>query len=55
MRISLLRRSSLRRLVIGKDGGEKLRKVDETLSLKELYNLIDAMPMRRREMKEQGE
>ena len=38
-------------ILIGKDGSEKLRK-DELLARKELYAVIDAMPMRRREMRE---
>ena len=37
-------------LLIGKDGTEKLRKNNETLSHRELFNLIDSMPMRRQEM-----
>lgn len=38
-------------ILIGKDGTAKLRK-NELLSQKELYSVIDAMPMRRREMRE---
>ena len=37
-------------ILIGKDGGEKYRS-DQPLSLKKLYALIDAMPMRREEMR----
>lgn len=37
-------------ILIGKDGGEKLRST-ETVSLEKLYSTIDAMPMRRSEMK----
>lgn len=38
-------------ILIGKDGSEKLRK-NELLPQEELYSVIDAMPMRRREMRE---
>ncbi|MBD1392144.1 DUF4174 domain-containing protein [Mucilaginibacter glaciei] len=34
----------------GKDGGEKLRET-EPITLKKLYSTIDAMPMRKQEMK----
>lgn len=37
-------------ILIGKDGGEKLRS-KELLSLEKLYNTIDVMPMRRAEMR----
>jgi hypothetical protein len=37
-------------ILIGKDGGEKLRS-DDVLSIKKLFNTIDAMPMRQSEMK----
>jgi len=36
-------------LLIGKDGGVKLRS-SEPVSMKELFGLIDSMPMRRQEM-----
>jgi hypothetical protein len=39
-------------ILIGKDGGEKLRSTS-SISLQKLYNTIDAMPMRRQEMKHQ--
>ncbi|MFP4104777.1 MAG: DUF4174 domain-containing protein [Phycisphaerae bacterium] len=39
-------------LLIGKDGGVKLR-TDEPVQPQRLYDLIDAMPMRRREMSDQ--
>lgn len=39
-------------ILIGKDGGEKLRQ-EEPLSLDKLYAIIDAMPMRRSEMRRQ--
>ena len=39
-------------ILIGKDGGEKLRR-DVPVSLPELYGLIDQMPMRKREMRQQ--
>ncbi len=37
-------------ILIGKDSGEKLRS-QQLLSLNELYNTIDVMPMRRAEMR----
>ncbi len=37
-------------ILIGKDGGEKLRRKSH-VSLNELYQLIDSMPMRKIEMK----
>lgn len=37
-------------ILIGKDGGEKLR-FDSVLSTKKLFAAIDAMPMRKAEMK----
>ena len=40
-------------ILVGKDGGEKLR-TDEVLSPIRLFATIDAMPMRRREMREGG-
>jgi hypothetical protein len=39
-------------VLIGKDGGEKARQAG-TLNLTALFQKIDAMPMRRREMREQ--
>ncbi|NJL13025.1 MAG: DUF4174 domain-containing protein [Microscillaceae bacterium] len=39
-------------LLIGKDGGEKLRS-PEALPPSQLFALIDAMPMRRREIENQ--
>ena len=41
-------------LLIGKDGGVKLRKNDPVALDTTLYPLIDAMPMRRREMQERS-
>jgi len=38
-------------LLIGKDGGEKLRRTS-SVDLSEIFSLIDVMPMRRREMQE---
>ena len=38
-------------LLIGKDGGVKMRK-DDIVSTRELFQLIDRMPMRRQEMQE---
>ncbi|MEQ8965577.1 MAG: DUF4174 domain-containing protein [Azospirillaceae bacterium] len=43
---------AFRVVLIGKDGGVKLR-ADAPLALDRLYATIDAMPMRRREMREQ--
>ncbi|SMO70340.1 DUF4174 domain-containing protein [Gracilimonas mengyeensis] len=40
-------------LLIGKDGTEKLRS-DEAISSQKLFKVIDAMPMRQREMKRDG-
>ncbi len=40
--------------LIGKDGGVKLRK-DDIISTRELFQLIDSMPMRRSEMQKQKE
>jgi len=37
-------------LLIGKDGGEKLR-INEVPNLQEIYAVIDGMPMRTREMR----
>jgi hypothetical protein len=37
-------------ILVGKDGGEKLRR-EERATLGEIFGLIDAMPMRRREMR----
>ncbi|TKC00674.1 DUF4174 domain-containing protein [Pedobacter cryophilus] len=39
-------------ILIGKDGGEKFRST-EVVSLVKLYSLIDAMPMRKYEMRKQ--
>ncbi len=41
-------------LLIGKDGGPKNR-FDEPVTASEVFGLIDAMPMRIREMREDGE
>ena len=38
-------------VLVGKDGTEKLRKAK--IDLDEIFEVIDAMPMRKREMKEQ--
>ncbi len=40
-------------VLIGKDGGEKLRR-ETTVDLNEIFSLIDSMPMRQREMRERG-
>ncbi len=37
-------------ILIGKDGGEKIRQ-DRNVELKEIFKIIDVMPMRRQEMK----
>lgn len=39
--------------LIGKDGGVKLRR-DKLVSARELFSLIDAMPMRQREIQQQN-
>ena len=39
-------------ILIGKDGGTKLSK--STLSVKEIFNLIDSMPMRRQEVRKKS-
>lgn len=44
---------AFRLLLIGKDGGIKLDRTD-SVSVSELFALIDTMPMRRREMREKG-
>lgn len=41
-------------ILIGKDGSEKIRKERE-IPLNELYAVIDAMPMRRQEMKKESQ
>ncbi len=40
-------------VLVGKDGGEKLRS-NCPITLQKLYATIDAMPMRKAEMKQQG-
>ena len=45
--------SDFQAVLIGKDGGVKARWA-EPVSLNALYELIDAMPMRQREMRERG-
>jgi len=46
-------RNEFRVILIGKDGTEKIRS-DEAISSDYLFEEIDAMPMRRLEMKEDG-
>ncbi|MEM6831031.1 MAG: DUF4174 domain-containing protein [Bacteroidota bacterium] len=41
-------------VLIGKDGSVKLRS-DEPVSVNDLFNLIDRMPMRRAEMRKKGQ
>ncbi|WP_161993882.1 DUF4174 domain-containing protein [Cyclobacterium xiamenense] len=41
-------------VLLGKDGGSKLRREQEEINWEELFGTIDAMPMRRREMREDG-
>ena len=38
-------------ILIGKDGGEKMRTIKKTMDVKQLFRTIDAMPMRRSEMR----
>ena len=45
--------SGERILLVGKDGGVKLRS-EEPVSIQRIFDLIDSMPMRRREMREKG-
>jgi hypothetical protein len=40
-------------ILIGKDGGEKIRR-ESSVDLKEIFAIIDAMPMRQQEMKKNG-
>ncbi|MFS4469502.1 DUF4174 domain-containing protein [Maribacter sp. 2210JD10-5] len=40
-------------ILIGKDGGVKLKE-SFTIKVKDIFNLIDSMPMRRQEMKNKG-
>jgi hypothetical protein len=40
-------------ILIGKDGGVKLVQ-EERVSLQAVFDLIDTMPMRRREMRQRG-
>ncbi len=40
-------------VLIGKDGGEKLRRGSE-VDITEIFSLIDSMPMRQREMRKGG-
>lgn len=47
------RPGTLTLVLVGKDGGEKLRQVDG-FDLQEVLDRIDAMPMRQREMRERG-
>ena len=42
-------------ILVGKDGGEKMRRQNQIVSLTEIFTMIDGMPMRQREMKERGE
>lgn len=44
-------KQSFRVILIGKDGGEKFYS-NEPISLQQLYSVVDAMPMRKHEMKE---
>ena len=41
-------------ILVGKDGGIKLRQ-DALVKLEEVFNLIDAMPMRREEMRQKSQ
>ena len=41
-------------ILIGKDGGEKMRTIQQTMDVKQLFRTIDAMPMRRSEMRKKG-
>jgi hypothetical protein len=48
-----IRPGKLTVVLIGKDGGEKLRQEDR-FDLEEILELIDTMPMRQREMRERA-
>jgi len=48
-----IRRDDFTFILVGKDGGVKLRS-NAPVSAERLSNVIDAMPMRRREMREQN-
>ncbi|OJJ22441.1 hypothetical protein BKI52_07100 [marine bacterium AO1-C] len=41
-------------ILIGKDGGEKMRTIKKVMDVKRLFRTIDAMPMRRSEMHRKG-
>ncbi|MEM6629726.1 MAG: DUF4174 domain-containing protein [Bacteroidota bacterium] len=41
-------------ILIGKDGGEKLRQKGSEIALEPIFPLIDGMPMRRMEMRKKG-
>ncbi len=41
-------------ILIGKDGGEKMRTIKKVMLVKQLFRTIDAMPMRRSEMRRKG-
>ena len=45
---------SFRVVLIGKDGGVKLRQ-EEPISVADLFALIDSMPMRKQEMRQRSE
>lgn len=49
-----VRADSVSLILIGKDGGEKARQTPGTLNLQKLWDLIDTMPMRRRELRDRG-
>lgn len=38
-------------ILVGKDGGEKMRRVQQLLPTQDLFRTIDAMPMRKSEMR----
>jgi hypothetical protein len=49
-----MRRSTFRVILIGKDGGMKLKR-DSQASLEEIFDLIDSMPMRKNEMRQKNQ
>ena len=46
--------NTFRLILVGKDGGIKLKRHDQA-SLEEVFELIDSMPMRQREMRQKNQ
>lgn len=47
-----VKKNELTFILLGKDGEEKLRLVDNIVNSERLFNLIDSMPMRKQEIKQ---